>query len=114
MIDLIEQHFPDQSWITEVTESRLEKARAIQDERQRRGQRSRLIDCLQLSDKINIMLNHAPTFESMEFQSKKAGKRVAREMEQLRNHLAHSQDIAEHNWAQIVRITQRIDELIRE
>ncbi len=114
LIDLIEQHFPEQSWIPEVTESRLEKARAIQEERQRRGQHSRLVDCLQLSDKINIMLSHEPTFDSMEFQSKKAGKRVAKEMEQLRNHLAHAQDIAEHNWVQIVRLTQRIDELTRD
>ena len=114
LVDLIELHFPEQSWEAEVTPNRLEKARAIHEDRQRRGQHSRLIDCLQLSDKIQIMLNHQPTFDSMEFQSKKAGKRVAKEMEQLRNHLAHSQDIAEHNWAQIVRLTQRIDELTRD
>lgn len=114
LVDLIEIHFPEQSWESEVTPNRLEKARAIHEDRQRRGQHSRLIDCLQLSDKIQIMLSHQPTFDSMEFQSKKAGKRVAKEMEQLRNHLAHAQDIAEHNWAQIVRLTQRIDELTRD
>ncbi|WP_455207036.1 HD domain-containing protein [Kaarinaea lacus] len=114
LVDLIEQYFPDQIWESEVTPSRLEKARAIQQERQRRGQYSRLIDCLQLSDKMQIMLNHQPTFDSFEFQSKKAAKRVAKELEQLRNHLAHAQDIAEHNWAQIVRLTQRLDELTRE
>jgi hypothetical protein len=114
LVDLIELHFPDQSWEPEVTANRLDKARAVHEDRQRRGQHSRLIDCLQLSDKIQIMLSHQPTFDSMEFQSKKAGKRVAKELEQLRNHLAHAQDIAEHNWAQIVRLTQRIDELTRE
>ncbi|WP_455223223.1 HD domain-containing protein [Kaarinaea lacus] len=111
LIDLIELHFPEQSWEVEITNNRLEKARAIHEDRQRRGQHSRLIDCLQLSDKIQIMLSHQPTFDSMEFESKKSGKRVAKEMEQLRNHLAHAQDIAEHNWAQIVRLAQIIDEL---
>ncbi|WP_455201394.1 HD domain-containing protein [Kaarinaea lacus] len=114
LLELIQQHYPDDSWHNEVTESRLQKAREIQQERERRGQHCTLIECLQLSDKMQIMLNHQPTFDAMDFRSKKGGKLVAKEIEQLRNHLAHAQDIASHNWAQIVRLTQRIDEITRD
>ena len=114
LLELIQQHFPDDSWHHEVSEARLQKAREIQQERERRGQHCMLVECLQLSDKLQIMLSHQPTFDATDFRSKKSGKLVAKEIEQLRNHLAHAQDIASHNWAQIVRFTQRIDELTRD
>ena len=114
LLELIQQHFPDDSWRKEITETRLQKASEIQQERQRRGQHCTLVECLQLSDKMQIMLSHQPTFDAMNFRSRKSGKLVAKEIEQLRNHLAHAQDIASHNWAQIVRFTQRIDELTRD
>ena len=114
LLELIQQHFPDDSWRSEITETRLQKASEIQQERKRRGQHCTLIECLQLSDKMQIMLGHQPTFDAMNFRSRKSGKLVAKEIEQLRNHLAHAQDIASHNWAQIVRFTQRIDELTRD
>lgn len=38
-------------------------------------------------------------------------RRVIRELESLRNNLAHSQDFVTHDWAQIARLAQRIHEL---
>jgi hypothetical protein len=70
-----------------------------------------LIECLQLSDKAQIMLEHLPTMEKLGFASKKVGKRLIREMESLSNHLVHSQDIVSHDWPQIIRITYRLTEL---
>ena len=38
-------------------------------------------------------------------------KQVIKDLESLRNNLAHSQDIVSHDWVQIIRITQRMAEL---
>jgi hypothetical protein len=47
---------------------------------------------------------------SFGFDSRAAGKRVLRELQSLRNNLAHAQDIVTHDWAQIARLTRRLDD----
>ncbi|MGE5361016.1 MAG: hypothetical protein ACM3NQ_18515 [Bacteroidales bacterium] len=37
-----------------------------------------------------------------------AARRVARQVEQLRNTLAHAQPFAEQDWPQIVRLARRV------
>ena len=46
------------------------------------------------------------------FKTKSAARRAIKELESLRNNLAHSQDIVTHDWAQIARMTQRLHELV--
>ena len=41
-----------------------------------------------------------------------AAKQVIKELESLRNNLAHAQDIVTHDWPQIVRMAQRVQDLI--
>ncbi len=43
--------------------------------------------------------------------SKAEAQRFARDLEELRNSLAHAQDIVTHDWAQIARIARRLEEL---
>ncbi len=111
IITLIKQYFPDNKWMDLLSPTRLQKAQQLQKQRLRQNQHCELVDCLQLSDKAQIIIQHQPTLEALGFRSKRAARRVVKELEQLRNHLAHAQDIASHNWTQIVRMTQRIDEV---
>ena len=71
-----------------------------------------LLDCLQLSDKIRILLSlddgPAPL---MRGQSKAESQRLARDLEDLRNSLAHAQDIVSHDWVQIARLAKHLEEL---
>lgn len=107
--NLLAMHFSGDSWHDLVSESRLKRAQELQAERLRRNQSCTLPDCLQLSDKAQIVfLNHAPTFDALGFESKRVAKQVIKDMESLRNNLAHAQDIATHDWPQVVRICRRI------
>ena len=108
--DLIEKYFPNESWVSAMTEERIERARTMQQERNRRGQECRLLDCLQLSDKGRIIISNDQTFAHMGLESRRNAKKVVREVESLRNNLAHAQDIVTYDWAQIVRFTHRIEE----
>jgi hypothetical protein len=106
--DRLRRRWPAGGWEALVSPARLEKARALCDERRRRGQESSLLDCLQFSEKALVVLEDPDQVAEFGFQSKAAAKRVIKELESLRNNLAHSQDIVLHDWPQIARLARRI------
>jgi len=111
LVQLIHERYPNDSWQQHLSAGRLKNAREIQTERQRRNVYCELIDCLQLSDKGQILISDLATVQLLGFESKSVAKRVLKELESLRNHLAHAQDIVMHDWAQIARLTMRLEEI---
>ena len=101
---LIREHFPDESWTQRLPQGRVDKARALQSERLRRRQQSDLLSCTQLTDKARVLIEYAPTRALLDLGSKKRAYRVFKELESLRNHLAHAQDVVIHDWAMIARL----------
>lgn len=114
LLQLIHDRFPNNSWEQQVSEGRMEKAREIQEERQRRNMHCDLIDCLQLSDKAQILIQDPISLERLGMESKSIAKRTIKHLESLRNHLAHAQDIVKHDWAQIARLSMRVEEMYRK
>jgi len=113
LVQAIENRHPEQSWQTLVSAGRLERAKQIQEERQRRNQHCELIDCLQLSDKGQIFLRSKTAMKVLGFDSRSIAKRAIKELESLRNNLAHAQDIVSHDWVQIARMSQRMENIVR-
>lgn len=108
---LIERIWPNDTWKPIVSEGRLAKAEALLAERERRNQRSNLLACLQFSDKLQLLLEDKAFFQTFAFPSKKAARTACKDLESLRNNLAHAQDIISHDFAQVARIAQRIESL---
>lgn len=113
LTDRIRARWPDGDWTGLVAPGRLAKAKALHDERAKRNQPSDLLDCLQLSDKARIIVTVEEERLALGFETMGAAKRVIKELESLRNNLAHAQDIVRYDWPQIARMTQRIDEIVR-
>jgi len=109
LMKLIDKFYPDETWKDVLSSGRLMKAEEIQGERKRRNIQSELSDCLQLSDKASILITSKKVLEFMGFDSAKQAKKVIKELESLRNHLAHAQDIVVNDWAQIARLVSRLD-----
>ena len=107
VLKIIKEYFPDDTWKSAITEKRLEQASNLQQERERRGQHSNLLDCLQFSDKVKILISKQETLEKVGFSTRSRARKVIKEIESLRNNLSHAQDIVTYDWAQIVRITRR-------
>lgn len=107
----VRARWPADSWQDLLTESRLEKARTLYEERQRRGLSCELLDCLQLTDKVKVLFQDEEALHYFGFKTRRSAKQVLRELESLRNHLAHAQDIVTHDWPQIVRLVRRVEEL---
>jgi len=100
-------------WQDYCSQSRLKKARELQTERLRLGQQVDLLDCLQLTDKAKILIASADDLEHLGFTSKGEADKFSRQLEGLRNHLAHGQLITDSNWPQIVEISARLEDVIK-
>ena len=102
-------------WMQLVTPARLQKARELQAARAAAGREAVLLDCLQLSDKARVLLavDHQPR-PLLRANSKAESQRLVRDLENLRNSLAHAQDIVTHDWTEIARLARRVEELARE
>lgn len=104
------KRWPGDEWQQHCSKNRLRKAETLYEERIRLNQHCDLIDCLQLSDKAQILLSDQEIREEWGFNSKAAADRVIKEMSSLRNNLAHGQSIVSYDWPQIVRMTQRLEQ----
>ena len=112
IVETVRRLWPDETWTQHVSAGRLAKARQLQEERVRRGLGADLLDCLQFSDKLQIALNHPPFVDGLGFPSLNAARKTVKDLESLRNNLAHGQDITGHDWPQIARLARRIQGLV--
>jgi len=120
IVTIIEMHltqsiktiYADGAWQSLMTKNRLDKSLSLYNERRRRNRNCELLDCLQLSDKMHILLQNEEFRTSLGFDTIKSGKRAAKELESLRNNLAHSQDIVIDDWPPIARLSRQVEDLI--
>jgi hypothetical protein len=109
---LIQLKCVDDSWKQYLSESRLQKAEALLDERKRRNQNLDLIDCLQISDKGQILARNEELRRLTKMQSRRQTEQTIRVLENLRNNLAHSQDIISCDWETIVELCKEMERVI--
>jgi len=109
---LIERHCPDESWRTFLSSVRVQKAEELLVERKRRNQCVGLLDCIQFSDKGQILARNEEIRRGTQFESRRRVEQVFKELERLRNNLAHSQDITTSDWQIIVQLNENLERVI--
>jgi len=109
---LIQLKCPGDSWKQYMSEGRLQKAVALLEERRRRNQNLELIDCLQISDKGQIIARNEEIRRLTMFQSRRQVEQTLQMLESLRNNLAHSQDIIACDWETIVGLCKDMERTI--
>ncbi len=107
--ELIERHCPAEVWHGYLSEARREKAKVLLAERSRRNQALQLLDCLQFSDKGQIIARHEDIRKLTIFSSRRQMEEAVKSLERLRNDLAHSQDILNSDWGTISQLCQFIN-----
>jgi hypothetical protein len=112
MSDAIAVRYPEGAWREAIAAGRLAKARELLAERERRGQRVTLIDCLQLSDKSRILMRDPEVLKDAGFPSRRTATETMKRLESLRNSLAHAQEILPKDWPAIARLAYRLDRLL--
>jgi hypothetical protein len=106
--ELIEKHCPGDGWKEFLSEARLQKAQVLLAERARRNQALQLLDCLQFADKGQIIARNETIRKSTIFSSRRQAEETVKRLEQLRNNLAHAQDILSGDWETIVQLCEFI------
>ena len=109
---LIERFGSDDAWQAFLSEGRLRKAEELLQERIRRSQDLTLLDCIQLSDKAQIVARNVKLREMTRFESRNQLEKAAKMLEKLRNNLAHSQDIVTNDWEAIVALAENLDPVL--
>jgi CBS domain-containing protein len=109
---MIEHAAPEEDWRRYLSEARLQKAEELLAERARRNQDLGLIDCLQFSDKCQIVARNETLRSLTRFASRRKVEEAAKKLERLRNNLAHAQDILATNWDAVVELSDNLDDLL--
>jgi hypothetical protein len=106
---LIAELCPDESWREYLSEGRLKKAEELMAERRRRHRSVGLLDCLQFSDKGQIVARNEAIRGQTIFASRRQAEDGIRMLEGLRNNLAHAQDFVSADWEAIVQLSGHLD-----
>ena len=110
----VQQLYPGETWMEKLSQGRLEKAQLLQEERNRRGQHAQLLQCLQFSDKLRILVQEEEYRQYLlPGESRRGAERLIKRLESLRNNLAHSQPIVANNWAAMQELATAMDGIIK-
>jgi hypothetical protein len=115
MLRLIRERFPDGAWTSLVPPARVEAAKKLFAERQRRNEEANAVDfsdCLQICDKATIMLKNGELSALTNFPSRSAGDGFFKDLESLRNDLAHANDILKGRWPELAGLVKEAEALL--
>lgn len=107
----IRRRFPDEGWRSHLSSNRQRRAEHLQTERRRRKEAADVVDCLQFADKAQILFKNPGAREELGIRSWSAGKQLIKELERLRNSLAHAQDIV-GSWETIANLATHLDAVL--
>jgi hypothetical protein len=113
LLALVRRHCPEEALRSTLKPSRLEEANKLYEERRRRNEEIDLADCLQICDKRDLVLKRV-RHQDLGFVSKTAAERLFKDAENLRNRLAHSQDLVlGTSWKDVIELAESIDDFLR-
>ncbi len=109
---LIRLKFLEDSWKSLLKSTRLKHAQYILDDRRRRNEAIDLADCLEFGDKARILSKTEAIRSALGVPSEKEMSQLLQKLENLRNELAHSQDIITGKWPEVVELAEAAEELL--
>lgn len=110
---IINQYFPEDTWNVHLSTKRITLAEELFSSRKALNEAIQLSDCLQICDKRDIVLNESPLRELLGIESKSKGKHFFKNLERLRNNLAHSQNInTQNSWHEMFLLIEQTEKLL--
>lgn len=112
LTEAVQHFFPDEAWTEQMPAGRLEKAQALRSERVRRQQEADLLDCLQMADKVMVLMKDADVRRQMGVESRRETEASFKQIQSLRNNLAHGQPFVTHDWVAVVSLTESLEGIL--
>jgi hypothetical protein len=123
LVSLLEMHlafwvraaYRDHTWRAQISSARVEAAMKVQNERQAVGQTCELIDCLQMGDQRDLLLQQEDLCRELSLTSKKQTARSLKKAERLRNLLAHGQQnlVQGSSWDELFAMAEWLEGFVR-
>lgn len=111
LLRIIEEFYKN-SWQEYLNDNRLNKAKELLHNRKKRNEELELIDCLQLSDKKELIVKNNKILNLFGF-SKTKTRKVMKRIQNLRDKLAHSQDLVSgSSWTEIIDTVKNTEKII--
>lgn len=111
LLRIIRECFPEKQWKNFINDNRLNQAEKLLFSRQKNNTAIDLADCLQFCDKRDIVLNNNEILEKFGGNSKSLNN-FLKDLEELRNNLAHAQDIITGNWPKIIDLAKDAEDFL--
>ena len=102
MLRLIREAYPEENWDSCLSNRRLEYIENIFANRAKRNAQIDRADCLQFCDKRTIFEKTSSLICSSGFEGTRDFSLFFKQLQNLRNELAHSQDIIAGSWPGLV------------
>ena len=109
----ITENYDHESWMDSLNPKRIQSAEKIFNERKGNNVQLTLLECIQICDKRDI-LKTTDSFTKEFKYSKKGFERLLKNVEKIRNELAHSQNsiIANLEWINFVNTIKMVKEFL--
>lgn len=108
----IRERFPDEGWRELLSNARVKRAQTLQAERRRRNEHLEMVDCLSFGDKGWILSKVPEVLDRLEIPSRRAAIQRIKQLEQLRNRLAHGHDVVAADLPVMARLATRLERLL--
>lgn len=113
LLRLIREAYDDDSWQSILKPDRLNLAKKHWQESQFRNEATDLLDYLQFCDKRDLVLAHSQLLKQLDLPSKRYSDRLLKDAEQLRNRLAHAQDLVNgSSWKALITLAEAIEQVL--
>ncbi|MEH2069417.1 MAG: hypothetical protein V7K47_14855 [Nostoc sp.] len=113
LLRLVRLYYPQDSWQQVLKKERLEVAQRLWRESQERNEATDLLDYLQFCDKRELVLNQPELLKQLGLKSKRFGERFLKSAEQLRNRLAHAQNLVTgSSWTELISLAEAMEMLL--
>jgi hypothetical protein len=113
MLRIIRAYYPGDSWQEMLKPNRVRKAREILADRQSRNAAIDLADCLQFCDKRDLVLGDETLLRRLRVADTAVTRSLLEHLEDLRNDLAHAQDILGSRRSSLLPLARQATELLQ-
>lgn len=111
--DIILHRFGGESWYPMISEDRLHKANQLYERRVEKNEEINLIECLQISDKFDIIHKDEELRAFFQIPSKSKGKKDANAIRKLRDKISHANELGlDMSWIEIIEVVQTCGRLL--
>ncbi len=112
LLRLIREHYPGETWRRVLSDGRVEKAEQICDKRHADKTHIDLADCLQFCDKRDIVLKTPALFQSLSLEAFPDPSTLFKELQDLRDDLAHAQSVVLGRWPRLVELSRAAEGIL--